>query len=535
MDKLIRSSRERCQAKYNLSSGAKSPILRLQADEISHRKERFLDLVGGAVSEVDRSVLLPNRSRYCLLITDADGIVIESYVPEGLEAEFQRSGLVNGSLWDERMAGTNGIAMSIQTGRVVTVLGKEHFYNCFSAFSCSSAPLTDAENKLIGTITLVGSAQRRSDEHALCEQVMRRASRQFQTRLFRNFHADKLTGQLLSRDPALRRSFETLVACDEDGLIVSHLPLWRDGARPPEHQNLTGRHLSELRDLEVNLRGPATAPPRRRIVKADQARISDRIEKGSALANLVAEGGGLQALAERARKLVAHRVPLLVCGEAGVETEGFARALLEDQSLNSPLALSLDATRNGSDTDIADALSGLEFLSDYPVEKVVPTLILRNVESLSSKAQRQLERYLDADHALHGTRAQLPVVIFTASQTWSELEKGDELPNSLLYLLGQSVVELPPAREQDCENVLENVMAEGFGGPFEIADNARDALIAYPWPGNRREMRAVHSARSAGRRDADRCPGSCAAGWRSAHRPTPLRQPAWYRGAWRLS
>ncbi len=491
VENLLRSSKDRSRSKHNLSSNAKSPILRLQADEIAYRNEKFLDQIGGAVSEVDNSALLPSRSKYCLLISDADGIVIESYAPEGLEAEFQRSGLVQGGIWDERVAGTNGISMALESGRVLTVLGEDHFYNCFHGFSCSSAPLTDAENNLIGTITLVGSASRRQEEYALCEQVVRRASRQFQTRLFRNFHADKLTGRVLSRDHKTRRSFEALVACDEDGTVISHLPLWRDRARPPEHQNLAGQHISDLKDLEITLRGPATVPPRRRVVQSLTPQISARVEKGTKLARFISEGGGLAVLADRARKLVAHRIPLLICGQPGVGTELFARALLEEQSLMSPMGLTLDAAQNGAEDSLTEVLTSLDFLSQYPLDNVVPTLILRNVQALSGHAQSTLEQFLDVDPMAAQSKAEPPVVLFTADRTWAELENENKIPQSLLYLLGQSVVELPPIAARDAETVLENVLAEGFATPVEIADNARDVLIAYPWPGNRREMQSV--------------------------------------------
>ena len=491
VEKLIRSSRDRSQSKYNLSSSTKSPILRLQEDEINYRNALFLERIGGAVTELDKSALLPSRSRYCLLITDADGIVIESYAPEGVEAEFQRGGLVRGAVWDERVAGTNGIAMSMQTGRVLTVLGQEHFYSCFHDLSCSSAPLTDAENNLIGTVTLVGSALKRDEEHALCEQVVRRASRHFQTRLFRNFHSDQLTGRVLSLDPKLRRRFETLVACDGDGIVISHLPLWRDGAKPPEHQNLLGRHISDLKDLDISLRGPVAVPPRRRVIKPDVPHLSSRIEKETSLGRMIAEGGTLPVLADRARKLIAHRVPLLICADPGAGAEGFARALLEEQSLISPMGTTLDAARTGAETELSEALNSLEFLSDYPVDNVVPTLILRNIECLSANSRSELKRFLDNDHMIAGVRAKPPVVIFTSALPWAKLQSDAGIPASLLYLLGQAVVELPPIIERDCETVLENVVAEGFNQSFEIADSARDVLVGYHWPGNHREMHAV--------------------------------------------
>ena len=493
IEKLVRSSKERSQLNHKLASASKAPILRLQSNEVDQRKERFLEQIGGAASEVDKAALLPNRSRYCLLITDAEGIVIESFAPEGLEAEFHRSGLVIGGVWDERVAGTNGISLSMQCGRVVTVRGDDHFYRCFTDFACSTAPLTDAQENLIGTITLVGSANRRAEEIALCEQALRRASRQFQTRLFRNFHSDKMTARILSRPQDEPRSFETLVACNEDGFIVSHLPLWRDRAKPEAHQNLVGRHLSDLNNLEISLRGPATIPPRRRVIQTDASRIPVRIAKGAKLGRIVAEGGDLPVLAERARRLVAHRIPVLICGEPGVGAEDFARALLDDQGLNSPMGLSLDAAHPGSERDLPEALESMRFLGEYPVEKITPTLILRNVDALTDQSQIALERFLDTDPrgSIADVEEQRPVLIFTSAKPWAELQTDTAMPRNLLYLMGQSVVELPPLRLRDRETVLENMIACEMAEPVDVTPAARDILINYDWPGNMREMRAV--------------------------------------------
>lgn len=488
--KLVATSKERCGVKHGLSSNSKSPILRLQSTEVHQRKEQFLDRTGGAISEIDQATLLPRQSRYCLLVSDEDGIVIESYAPEGLETEFQRRGLVPGGAWDERVAGTNGISLSMISRRVITVQGEDHFYNCFSGFACSSAPLTDAEDNLIGTITLVGSVKRRADEITLCEQVLRRASRQFQTRLFRNYHSEKLTARVMSRDPQIARNFETLVACDDRGIIVSSLPLWRDNFHAPEHQNLFGKHLSELQNLEISLRGPAAVAPRRRAPQDVRPLLPKRVSKNGQLGRLIGQGGGLSVLASRARRLATHRVPVLICGEPGVDTDEFARALLEELGLSSPTGLSLNAACFASGAELTEALGSLCFLRDYPVDNITPTLILLNVEKLTATSQQELENYLNADEreAHWGTK---PLILFTAGATWKSLEADDTISRNLLYLMGQSVLELPPIRLRDREVALNDMIKFDLGRAIELSDQARDLLIAYDWPGNRREMRFV--------------------------------------------
>ena len=190
VQELIRSSRDRCNAQHGLVPTTANPTLRLQTSEVNARRERFLDLIGGFGPELDTASIIPDRGRYCLLITDCDGIVVEAYIPDADASDFARFGIAIGGVWDENLAGTNGIDMALRADRVLTVQGKDHFHQCYRAFSCSSAPLHDAGNNLIGSVTLVGAARQRSEETAWIEQIVRITGSRFQAQLFRKFHAD---------------------------------------------------------------------------------------------------------------------------------------------------------------------------------------------------------------------------------------------------------------------------------------------------------------------------------------------------------
>lgn len=490
---LVDLSKARSTQQHRLSVGTRAPILRLQGAEIAQRREQFQDLIGGAASELDRSTLLPVKSRYCLLVTDAEGVVLESYAPDGVEADFQRSGLTAGGIWNEKLAGTNGISVALTAGRVLTVSGEDHFYRCFSRFACSSAPLTDAQNNLIGSVTLVGAVGRRPDEIGLCEQTLHRATRQFQTRLFRNFHSDKMTARLMSRDPETRRCFETLVACDDRGAVVFSLPLWRDDARPAPHQNLVGRHLSDLHNLEISLRGPARVPPRRYFVNAAAPHVPARLNKTGPLAGFTYQGATLPKLIERARKLAAYRVPLLICGETGGDSRDFAKAIIADLGLISPTGVTVDASSPNAAEAVAEALEAMRFLGDYPVDRVSPTLVLQNIEHLDDPTQTRLKQFLEDDDRANGDRynEDRALVLFTSDQPWEQLQENDRLQPDLLYLVGQSVLDLPPLRQREVADIIQTHLAQDRANPPQVSDQAMTLLCDYDWPGNQREMRAV--------------------------------------------
>jgi len=490
---LLELSRARSTKKHRLAEGTRAPILRLQETELSPRRERFQDLIGGAAAELDPMSLLPTKSRYCLLVSDAEGVVLECYAPESAETEFQRHGLTAGGIWNERLAGTNGISMALESGNVLTVSGDDHFYRCFSRFACSSTPLTDAQNNLIGSVTLVGAVGRRPDEIGLCEQTLHRAARQFQTRLFRSFHSDKMTARLMSRDPVTRRCFETLVACDDRGDGMFSLPLWRDNARPEPHKNLVGRHLSELRDLEVSLRGPAKVPPRRYYINSGTPDVPARLDKTGPLAGFANQGTTIANLVERARKLAAYRVPLLICCAPGGDSREFAQALIGDLGLISPTGVTVDANSPDAGTSVADALDAMRFLGDYPVDRFSPTLVIENVEQLDGTAQARLKQFLETDERANGDRynEDRALVLFTTDQPWEPLQAGDALQPDLLYLISQSVLDLPPLRLREVEQMIRAHLARDRADPPKVSDHAMALLCDYDWPGNQREMRAV--------------------------------------------
>ncbi|OED47179.1 hypothetical protein AB838_16710 [Rhodobacteraceae bacterium (ex Bugula neritina AB1)] len=463
----------------------------MQDAELSERRGAFLEMIGGDGPEFDRANLVPDRSRYCMLVSDRDGFVIEAYAPSGDAADFQRAGIVSGGYWDERSAGTNGIDMALRTGQIMTVQGRDHFHACFHGFSCSSAPLHDARGELLGTITLVGSVNRRMDEVLWCEQMLRISSNRLQARLFRTLHGGNITANLVSQSSGGSSKFETMVACDEAGTIISSLPLSANRQLPSEHVNLEGRHLSELRDLTINVQGPALVLPSR-THRAPGARqdIPLRARPSHALSCIAAQGGGMEALVERARKLAAHRVPVLICGESGLEKAAFARAILDDLGLSSPAMHVVDGAEPGKSHAFAEALTHVRFLSEFPVRGLTPVLVIHNVDRLTPEAQSALSALLSAvavtddNHGIIGVR---PVLIFSAGTEWRALQDNPAMHQDLVYLMGQSVQELPPIRHRDMNAVLDMALDTGVS----LSDPARKALLCYHWPGNLREIRSV--------------------------------------------
>lgn len=120
----IAASWQRCELTHKLDRNAARPILRLQSSEIAPRLEELVARTGGRQGVFRQLAELAITAGHCLVITDAGGIVLRIEAP-GAVPDW--NGIALGSVWDERVAGTNGVSMALGQGRDVTVRGRDHF------------------------------------------------------------------------------------------------------------------------------------------------------------------------------------------------------------------------------------------------------------------------------------------------------------------------------------------------------------------------------------------------------------------------
>ncbi len=69
----------------------------------------------------------------------------------------ERIGFVEGSNWDERLAGTNAPGLALTTGRPVTITREEHFRASVRQWSCAATPIHDPGSaQLLGVLDVTG-------------------------------------------------------------------------------------------------------------------------------------------------------------------------------------------------------------------------------------------------------------------------------------------------------------------------------------------------------------------------------------------
>ncbi|HXU45996.1 MAG TPA: sigma 54-interacting transcriptional regulator [Thermoanaerobaculia bacterium] len=215
--------------------------------------------------------------------------------------------------------------------------------------------------------------------------------------------------------------------------------------------------------------------------------------------------GSALAAAERAARSDA---PILILGEAGTGRTTLARALHAASSRARAPLVEVDAGgipatlfeselfghRRGAFTGAERTVKGRVELAERG------SLLLDRVEELPIAVQGKLLRLL-AEHRyapLGGGETEADVrFLATAAPDLAERAEAGRFRPDLYYRLEVLCLRLPPLRERraDLPELIAELLADlaaRFGRPApDLAERAREWMLAHPWPGNLRELRNV--------------------------------------------
>lgn len=186
-----------------------------------------------------------------------------------------------------------------------------------------------------------------------------------------------------------------------------------------------------------------------------------------------------------ARRVVATRLPVLICGEPGTGKVRLARAICA-------------AGRQGRFVQLSDATCTRHTLEEAGgISPGNLTLFVHDVARLSADSQQLLRELLDCGGftsaaGWHGTR-----LLCATARSFSDLARVEVLDRELFYRLGVLPLDLPPLRERiDDIPALVNRIATDVGHTLEVTPvtftaRAMERLTHYLWFGNLAELEAV--------------------------------------------
>ena len=107
--------------------------------------------------------VLGQAARDCdaiMAVSDAAGQLLWVCGQPSSLRKAESIGFVEGSNWDERLAGTNAPGMALALGHTATVIGAEHFRQAVRRWSCAATPIHDpSTSAILGVLDITGGEE----------------------------------------------------------------------------------------------------------------------------------------------------------------------------------------------------------------------------------------------------------------------------------------------------------------------------------------------------------------------------------------
>ena len=147
----IERSWRRCLAN-GVNANSPSNLEVITSQELALKREQNRQLLSLALPEMETLNEQIAHTRNIVILTDDQGVILNSLGSHHLLREEQRIALSPGASWREDHRGTNAIGTVLIEQSAMTVQGAEHFMAYHHSLSCSAVPIFGAKNQLIGTL-----------------------------------------------------------------------------------------------------------------------------------------------------------------------------------------------------------------------------------------------------------------------------------------------------------------------------------------------------------------------------------------------
>ncbi|MDN3556919.1 sigma-54-dependent Fis family transcriptional regulator [Halomonas maura] len=535
-DAVIERSWRRCIDRYGLDPAAPSPARYVPDHTLREHQDQADALIQVARAGVEQLYRQVTPLDYVVLLTDARGIAVQFLGSRDAQREHQRTGLYLGSDWSEEHAGTCAVGTCIQERVPLTCHHSDHFSAHHIRLTCTAAPIFDPDGQLLAVLDI--SAYQSPESKAsqtFALQVVKHYARMIEDAYFLQRYGGYHLVCLDRSREFVQINRRYLIAIEEDGTLVAantagrkllrhhELPLPGPGqARPFRAWNiqdlldaeidaiLDGQHYGDDRVRAFHthrhheLHFATLIEPRRRRPASGQGRPRDA--SLAPLEALADDDPAMRDTLTRAARLRNEPINILVVGETGTGKERMARALHESSrrcdkpfvAINcaampeSLIESELFGYEPGSFTGArSKGMKGLIAQADGG------TLFLDEIGDMPLQLQTRLLRVLAEQEVLPiGASRPLKVDLRVVAATHRDLRGLIDLGRfreDLFYRLNGASLRLPPLRERADQGYLirrlfEDLQAERGGPRVRLRGDAMSALLAYPWPGNIREL-----------------------------------------------
>jgi transcriptional regulator of acetoin/glycerol metabolism len=541
---LVTRSWSRCLNQYQLDPGRPREPVVIASSALQSRRNQHADVIECARYEMTTLYQQLADAESAVVLTDTDGVIVHMVSSPEFAAEAEPMGLRAGGMWGEAEAGTNGMGTCLAAAHPISVRREEHFFSHFTQLTCSAVPVFDPSGEIIAVLD-VTSRSSLMQQHVLV--LLGMTARMIENRLIDKRFSNAHPLHFHSRPEFVYTLHEGKLAVGDDGRILAanRSALFQLGVQTMDEirtqriddlfqtslEDIVQRSLSSSFHPVVAYRANAAlrffAVARR---PASDAATPARARAGGAVAAPMAIEAGAEAFRaplrtaaarapgirtfkdarlvahlDTARRVVARRTPVLLCGETGSGKEVFARAihetsphaegafvavncaslpetLIESELFGYKAGAFTGAQRSGRRGKILQADGG--------------TLFLDEIADMPLELQARLLRVLDERQVTPlGTEETHPVdfqLVSASHQHLPSLVREGRFREDLYYRLAGIELDLPALRDRtDKRELIHDVLKDEGGSDCRLGEDAERVLMAYPWPGNLRQLRHV--------------------------------------------
>ena len=498
----------RRSARLGVPPGQRDLPAPLVQQELRLAKERSTTLLQMAALELDALADYVSDAPGMVLLTDADGVVLERRGSCEFLQKAEAVALQPGADWSEGVRGTNAIGTALAEQRSVDVWSYEHFCHAHEVLTCSAAPIVTPTGDLAGVLDVSGDARLAP---GLTRGMVQMAVAQIEHRWF----TQALSGRrvlILQGNPALLDTWqEAILLFEGDALMAANrVAITMLGLDWASLKQVRFQHLFKG-EMPGGLTVPLELRDGRRVFAYCRGARRPQVPAPAAPAPSRPPGpAGIfwdtstREQLNRAVRAVNADLPVLILGETGTGKEMFARALHASCRRSDKPMVTLNCAAI-PDSLIESELFGYEAGAFTGArakgspgkvrEAAVGILFLDEIGDMPLSLQARLLRVLQNKEVtpLGGARA-VVVDFVPVCATHRDLEAevtAGRVRADLYYRLQHLCVHLKPLRERLEFPALLDTVLRGCGAEdrgVRLDEGARLALCAYSWPGNFREL-----------------------------------------------
>ncbi|MBU8577069.1 sigma-54-dependent Fis family transcriptional regulator [Bacillus pumilus] len=470
----------------------------LEKELFSAQKKKYSLFLNTALPYLNKISQQLKESDMLALLIDADGYVLSLTGSERTMVEARKINFMEGARWTETDVGTNAIGTALVIGEAVTINGTEHFSIASHHWSCSAAPIRDADGTIIGVIDIscmtdnkhpfmlgMASTVAYAIEREIQVQQKRREL-ELITHCLQQVEADEPyvvcneKKQIVSASRSIRERFSDWYGMDVERL-KDHPFVIRGKQIIQSEQD--GKMLGISLSLEEAAKSSITVsfaqfPGESGTSKVFQQTLSEMKRAAQTDANVYiwGETGTGKELAARAIHSASerHRGPFIA-----VNCGAIPESLLESELFGYAEGAFTGAKRHGAKGKFEQAHKGTLFLDEIgEIPYAMQVALLRVIE----------ERKVVPLGGTHETPLDIRIITAT-HRNMNELLKEGKIREDLYYRLHVYPINIPPLRERK-EDIhdLYRYYQKKHHWHAAFPESFFQKLQEYHWPGNIREL-----------------------------------------------